>query len=116
MKTKLYRKFVKLVCKDFGISRKQLFSREYKDCVVPVYKYDLEARLLKRDVFKLTIFGKDRPLSTVWESYDVNIRWLLKYWKYSRHREFVQTKLDLGYTIYDAIAEVVKMYPKYVES
>jgi len=116
MKTRLYRKFVRLVCKDFDISRKQLFSREYKDCVVPVYKYDIEARMLKRDAFKLAIFGKHHPLSTVWESYDVNIRWLLKYWKYSRHRAFVQTKLDLGYTIDDAIAEVVKICPRYVKS
>ena len=116
MKTRLYRKFVKLVCKNFDISRKQLFSREYKDCITPVYKYDLEAKLLKRDAFRLMVFGKDHPLSTVWKSYAINIQWLLKYWKYSRHRAFVQTKLDLGYSIDDAIAEVVKIYPKYVKS
>ena len=108
MKTRLYRKFVKLVCKDLGITRKQLFSRYFIDCVFPCYKFNLKTRVIERDGSHLIVLSTKHPLSQVWDAVDMHTRWFIKYWRNSHWKPYVQTKIDLGCKEEDVVLEVLK--------
>ena len=107
VKVKLYKKFVSRVCKNFGITRKQLFSREYKDCVIPHYIYDMRARKSSRDSNSLSLLTRKCPLSQVWKALDFKPRWLLSYWKHSHWRDYIQVRLDLGEDFDDILVDVL---------
>jgi len=110
MKAKLYRKFVKLVCADFKITREQLFSRHYGPCVMQPHKYDLHTHSLVVDTSWMMVLTYQHPLSQVWECYDFHTRWLAKYWKYSHWKPYIQMKLDLGFRLEDVLQEIVSKH------
>ena len=107
MKAKLYRKFVKAVCADFKIIREQLFSRNYMSCVMQPRKYDLHTHSLVDDTSELMVLTHRHPLSQVWECYDFHTRWLVKYWKHSHWKPYIQMKLDLGFTLEDILTDIL---------
>ena len=109
MKTKLYKKFVKLLCKDLGITRKQLFSRDFNDCVFPCYTVNLKTRMIEKDSSRLTVLTTKHPLSQAWDALDMHARWFIKYWRNSHWKPYIQTKIDLGYKEEDAVLEVLKI-------
>ena len=108
MKTRLYRKFVKLVCKDLGITRKQLFSRYFIACVFPCYKLNLKTRVIEKDDSRLIVLSTKHPLSQVWDAVDMHTRWFIKYWCNSHWKPYIQTKIDLGCKEEDVVLEVLK--------
>ena len=108
MKTKLYRKFVKLVCKDLGISRKQLFSRDFNDSMFPCYKFNLKTYKIEKDDNRLIVLSTKYPLSQVWDAGDMHTRWFIKYWRNSHWKSYVQTKIDFGRKEEDVVLEVLK--------
>lgn len=112
MKTKLYRRFVKKVIAALGITRKQLFSRDFKSCIMSPHVFDVMTHKLTKDTSSLIVLGHKHPLSQIWKSYDFHPRWLLKYWKHSRHKAYVQMKLDLGYKLEEIILDVLSNRPK----
>ena len=109
MKTKLYKKFVKLLCKDLGITRKQLFSRDFNDRVFPCYTFNFETRMIAEVGGKMIVFSTKHPLSQAWDALDMHSRWFIKYWRNSHWKSYIQTKIDLGYKEEeDAVLEVLK--------
>ena len=108
MKTKLYKKFVKLVCKDIGISRKQLFSRDFNDFLFPCYKFNLKISKIEKDYSRMIVVSTKHPLSQLWDAVDMHTRWFVKYWRNSHWKPYVQTKIDFGYKEEDAVLEVLK--------
>ena len=109
MKTKLYKKFVKLLCKDLGITRKQLFSRDFNDCVFPRYTFNFKTRMIAEVGGKMIVFSTKHPLSQAWDALDMHSRWFIKYWRNSHWKSYIQTKIDLGYKEEDAVLEVLKI-------
>ena len=105
MKTKLYRKFVKVACQDLKVSRKQLFAREFKSCVFPVYRMtDFQTRKIERDTSRLIVLLKRNPLSQIYDAVDMHRRWVSRHWrKLSRHRAFIQVNVDLGMPEHKAV-------------
>ena len=108
MKTKLYKKFVKLLCKDLGITRKQLFSRDFNDCVFPRYTFNFKTRMIVRVREKLIVLSTKHPLSQAWDTLAMHARWFIKYWRNSHWKSYIQTKIDLGYKEEDVVLEVLK--------
>ena len=108
MKTKLYKKFVKLLCKDLGITRKQLFSRDFNDRVLPCYTFNFETRMIAEVGGKMIVFSTKHPLSQAWDALDMHARWFIKYWRNSHWKSYIQTKIDLGYKEEDIVLEVLK--------
>ena len=108
MKTKLYKKFVKLLCKDLGITRKQLFSRNFNDSVFPCYTFNFKTRMIVKVGEKLIVLSTKRPLSQAWDALDMHSRWFIKYWRNSHWKSYIQTKIDLGYKEEDVVLEVLK--------
>ena len=109
MKTKLYKKFVKLLCKDLGITRKQLFSRDFNDRVFPCYTVNLKTRMIVKVREKLIVLSTKHPLSQAWNALAMHARWFIKYWRNSYWNPYIQTKIDLGYKEEDAVLEVLKI-------
>ena len=101
MKTKLYKKFVTLVCDDFKISRKQLFSRDFDERLIQCYAFNLNDKKLKK-CDTLTIVLHKHPLSQIWNALCFHERWLFKYWKHSRWKSLIQIKLDIGQKHYES--------------
>ena len=108
MKIRLYRKFVKLVCKDLGITRKQLFSRDFNDRVFPCYMLNFKTHMIVEVKGKLIVLSTKHPLSQVWDAVDMHTRWFIKYWRNSHWKPYVQTKIDLGCKEEDVVLEVLK--------
>ena len=108
MKTKLYKKFVKLLCKDLGVTRKQLFSRDFNDRVFPCYTLNFETRVIVEVGGKMIVFSTKHPLSQAWDALDMHSRWFIKYWRNSHWKSYIQTKIDLGYKEEDIVLEVLK--------
>lgn len=98
MKTGLYRKFVKAVCRDLEVSRKRLFARDFGECAFPVYRMtDFRTRKIERDTSRLVVVQKRTPLSQIYDAADMHRRLVSKCWrKLSRHRAFIQVSVDLG--------------------
>lgn len=96
MKIKLYKKFIKLICKQFKISKKQLFSKDFKEYIIPYYKYNFSTKLLEQDSNKFYVLSYRQPLSQIWKALDFHTRWLIKYWKYSHWKAYIQIKLDVN--------------------
>lgn len=111
MKTKLYKKFVKLLCKDLRITRKQLFSRDFNECecVFPCYTFNFKTRMIVKVEEKLIVLSTKHPLSQAWDALDMHSRWFIKYWRNSHWKPYIQTKIDLGYKEEDAVLEVLKI-------
>ena len=109
MKTKLYKKFVKLLCKGLRITRKQLFSRDFDDRVFPCYMFNFKTRMIKKDGNHLIILSTKHPLSQAWDAFDMHTKWFIKYWRNSHWKPYIQTKIDLGYKEEDAVLEVLKI-------
>ena len=109
MKTKLYKKFVKLLCKGLRITRKQLFSRDFNECVLPCYMFDFKTRMIKKYVNHLIVLSTKHPLSQAWNALAMHARWFIKYWRNSHWKPYIQTKIDLGYKEEDAVLEVLKI-------
>lgn len=105
LKTSLYRKFVKAACRDLEVSRKQLFAREFRECVFPVYRMtDFQTRKIERDASRLVVLQKRTPLSQMYDAVDMHRRWVSKHWrKLSRHRAFIQVNVDLGMPEHKAV-------------
>ena len=108
MKTKLYKKFVKLLCKDLGITRKQLFSRDFNDRVFPCYTFNFETRVIVEVGGKMIVFSTKHPLFQAWDTLDLHSSWFIKYWRNSHWKSYIQTKIDLGYKEEDVVLEVLK--------
>ena len=108
MKTKLYKRFVKYVCKDLGISKKQLFARDFNECVFPCYKLNLNTNKIEKDVNRLIILSHKHPLSQIWDAVDMHNRWLVKHWRFSHWKPYIQTNIDLGKNEKDAIIDVIQ--------
>ena len=108
MKTRLYRKFVKLLCKDLGITRKQLFSRDFNDCVFPCYTFNFETRMFVEVGGKMIVLSTKHPLFQAWNALDMHTRWFIKYWHNSHWKSYVQIKIDIGQREEDAVLEVLK--------
>ena len=107
MKIKLYKKFVKLVCKDLGMSRKQLFSRDFNDSILPCYKFNIKTHKIEKDACHLIVLSTKCPLSQIWNACGAYIAWLLKYWRFSHWKPYIQTKIDLGENEKDAVIDVI---------
>lgn len=107
MKTRLYRKFVKLVCKSLGISKKQFFARDYK-CICHCYAFDIKTEIFKLDLNRLIVLSYRNPLSQLWDAYCFHKKWLLKYWRFSHWKPYIQTKIDLGENKKDAIIDIIQ--------
>ena len=108
MKTKLYHKFIKAVCSDFKISRQQLFSRHFRDMVFTGYMYDFDCHKLAANNSVLHILSRTCPLSQVWNAFDKSTTCLLKYWKHSRWKSYIQIQLDLGKDIESVVQDILK--------
>ena len=108
MKTKLYKKFVKLLCKGLRITRKQLFSRDFNECVFPCYTFNFKTRMIVKVREKLIVLSTKHPLSQAWDALDMHSRWFIKYWRNSHWKSYIQTKIDLGYKEEDVVLEVLK--------
>ena len=108
MKTKLYKKFVKLICKDLGITRKKLFSRDFNECVFPCYTFNFKTRMIEKDSSRLIVLSTKHLLSQAWDSLDMHSRWFINYWRNSHWKSYIQTKIDLGYKEEDVVLEVLK--------
>ena len=93
MKTKLYKKFVKLLCKDLDITRKQLFSRDFNARVLPCYMFDFKTRMIVKAREKLIVLSTKHPLSQAWNALAMHARWFIKYWRNSHWKPYIQTKL-----------------------
>lgn len=107
MKTKLYKKFVKLVCKILGISRKQLFSREFHNYVVQCSKFELITKKIVEDPMALHIIRNIHPLYDAWQAWDFHVAWFFKYWQYSNWKAYVQIQLDLGIKEDDILIDIL---------
>lgn len=110
MKVKLYKKFVSFVCKALKVTRKQLFSREYENCVLPNYTFNFRNTKGRKHFVKsssLSLLTHLHPLSQIWKAYDYKTSWLLKYWKHSHWKHVIRVKLDLGEDLYEVIANVL---------
>ena len=107
MKTKLYKKYLKLVCASLGISKKQLFAKDFKECVIHCYKYNIAARDIERDKYHLMILDAEHPLSQMWDAFDMHVRWFLKYWRHSHWKPFIQMKMDLGIPEDNAVLDIL---------
>ena len=108
MKTKLYKKFIKRACKLLKISKKQLFNREFKSCVLLCCKFNATTKKLDTDLSRLVVLEHKHPLSQLWDACDGHTAWLFKYWRYSHWKPYIQTKIDLGMKEHDAIVDVVQ--------
>lgn len=108
MKIKLYKRFVKIVCKSLGISKKQLFARDYNECVCYCYEFDIKTETLTRDLNRLIVISYKHPLSQLWDAYCFHKKWLLKHWRFSHWKPYIQTKIDLGENEKDAIIDVIQ--------
>ena len=64
MKTKLYKKFIKRVCKLLKISKKQLFKRDFVPRVLKCYTFNCETKKLDFDPFHLIVLDHTHPLFT----------------------------------------------------
>ena len=107
MKTKLYHKFVKITCKSLGITRQQLFSRKFDPCILDVYKFN-DNFVLVKDPSKLVVIGTRHPLSQLYDCYQVHRKWLVKYWKHSHWKPYIQMRLDLGEKLNDILASILR--------
>ena len=108
MKTTLYKKFVKLICKDIGISRKQLFSRDFNDFVFPCFKFNSQTCKIEKDYSRVIVVSTEHPLSQLWDAIDMHTIWFIKYWRNSHWRPYIQTMIDLGHKEEDVVLEVLK--------
>ena len=108
MKVKLYRKFVRFVCKSLKISKQQLFSRDFSEKILYVYGFNLATKSVARDYSKLNILHHRNPLSQIWNAFCFHERWLFKYWKYCHLKYFIQMKIDLGLKEDDIIVDLLK--------
>ena len=110
MKTALYQKFIKVACKDLGVSRKQLFARDFNCGVFPVYKMtDFKTRKIEQDTSKLIVLQKRNPLSQMYDAVDMHRRWVSKHWKnLKRHRPFIQLLVDCGMSEHEAVMAYFK--------
>ena len=108
MKTKLYKKFVNSVCKDLGISRKQLFSRDFNDFVLPCYKFNLKTYKIEKDCGRLIVLSIKHPLSQIWDAVDMHTRWFIKHWRNSHWKPYVQMRLDLGEKLNDILTSILR--------
>lgn len=112
MKTKLYKKFLKLVYKSLKISKKRLFSRDFSECVLPCYKFNYSTKKLERDNTNIIVLSTAHPLSQIYDAFSFHARWLLKYWKHSHWKSYVYVKTSLGTKEEDAIFEVLQSKAK----
>ena len=112
MKTKLYKKFVKLVCKDLKISKHDLFSRTFSLIVMSPYRYDFESKELVKLNDQLIITNFHHPLAQLWKDLDIKTIWFVKGWRHSHWKSYIQTKIDLGYKEKDVILDVLKKKTK----
>lgn len=108
MKTKLYKKFIKRVCKLLKISKKQLFNRDFTPRVLKCYTFNRETKKLDFDPFHLIVLEHKRPLSQLWVACDGHCAWLFKHWKHSHWREYIQTRIDLGEEEDHVVADVCR--------
>lgn len=95
MKTKLYHKFVKIFCNSYKISRQQLFSRNFDECIMFPHTLNISTGNLIKDDSRLMVLDRRKPLSMTWQCYDFHTRWLIKYWKHSHHKHEIKIRLDL---------------------
>ena len=109
MKTKLYKKYVKQVCKNLKHSRKQLFSKDYlRPFVVYVHKLDFVTKKFVKDKDMLEVICKPKILSSLWNTLDIRTAYLLAHWKHSHWKPYVQMHLDLGEKLEDVVEGIVK--------
>ena len=108
MKTRLYRRIVKKVCKLLKISRQQLFSRDFNEYVLICHKYNMQTKELEGNDNRLLIFSRQCPLSQVWKSGDYTKRFLLKYWQHSHWKQFINMRLDLGEKLDSILKSIIE--------
>ena len=103
MKVKLYKKYVKRVCRCLGITRKQLFSRRFETKIIYHWKYDIDNRKFVKVDSLISCVDDMHPLSQLWKVSDMHSAWLMKYWKYSHYKYYIQAQIDLGLSEFDAV-------------
>ena len=108
MKTKLYKKFLKLVCKSLKISKKMLFARDFNEFIIAHYQFNVIKRKLEIDDSALSILNVKHPLSHMYKTFDFHTKWLLKYWRHSHWKPYVQMKIDLGIREEDAVLDILQ--------
>lgn len=106
MKTKLYKKFIKRVCKLLKISKKQLFNRNFAPVMMQQCVFNLTTKNIDVDFSQLIVLEHHHPLAQLWDACDGHHAWLCKYWRYSHWKPYIQTKIDLGMEEDDAIASI----------
>lgn len=111
MKTGLYKKYVKYVCERLDLSKKRLFSRDFPECMLRIYKFDFGTKELVADNDRLVMLSHRAPLSQIYSEWRVRERWFIKHWRHSHWKPYVQTKIDLGHKEEDAVLEVLKRNP-----
>lgn len=79
MKTKLYKRFIKRVCKLLKISKKQLFKRDFKPRVLQCCTFNCETKKLDYDPLRVVVLERKHPLSQFWDACDGHCAWLFKY-------------------------------------
>jgi len=114
MKIKLYKKLVKIACKLANVTKSQLFSGSYGPFVLYRYIYNFAKRTLDRNDSLVIVKGGNKAegkllLSAVWNDTNLSTKWLMKYWKHSRWKPYVQMHLDLGEKLEDVVESIVKM-------
>ena len=112
MKTRLYKKLVKFACRLVNVTKSQLFHGRYGSFVLYTYRYNFAKRKMDRND-SLVIVGDNKAygkplLSAVWNDIDLSTKWLMKYWKHSRWKSYVQMRLDFGEKLEDVIKDVAK--------
>ena len=112
MKTRLYKKLVKFACRLANVTKSQLFSGRYRPFMLYTYTYNFAKRKMNRNDSLVIVsdnkaYGKPL-LFAVWNDTDFSTKWLMKYWKHSHWKPYVQMRLDLGEKLEDVVEGIVK--------
>lgn len=106
MKTKLYKKFIKKVCKLLNVSKKQLFSRDFTARVLRCCTFNYETKELDSDPSHLIVLVHKHPLSQIWDACDGHSAWLFEHWKHSKHKYEIKMRLALGQKLSDVLRDI----------